>query len=139
MSTSTYSSEVIIKTLFTTDPPPDRPVSWTISAHTSQPDPDGSGGEVSTGNDSAYARQAVAFDPALVGGRYQAANDAEIAFPPSAAGAPYTVTHVVVWGEDGNSNESALAVLALEPPRVVQPSGVLRFPVGELIIDTIGE
>ncbi|SFI68945.1 hypothetical protein SAMN05216206_2752 [Pseudomonas guineae] len=133
MANTTHSSAEIIKQLFTTEALAARPTAWFVAAHTGEAGIDASSNEVSTGSDANYARQAVTFATSVELGVTSAKNTADLAFPASAAAAPYTVRSVSIHTQ--SSGGIALAVLPLDPPRIVQPGGVLRFPINELIIE----
>lgn len=133
MSNTTHSSAEVIKLLFTTEALAARPTEWFVAAHTGDPGIDAADNEVSTGNDADYERQPVEFELSETSGITSALNNAEVAFPASAAAANYTVRAISVHTEA--TGGIALAVLPLDPPRVIQPGGMLRFPINEIIIE----
>lgn len=133
MSTTTLSSEHIIKLLFTADALPTRPTEWFAALLTARPGPSGDDYEVQVGTDANYARQSVGLTAAEAAGYWSATNGAEVAFPASAAATKYTVSHLAIF--DAETGGNAIAVLPLEPARDVNPGGQLRFPVGEIIIE----
>lgn len=136
MSTTTLSSEHIIKHLFTTSAVPTRPTAWFAALHTGEPGAAGQDFEVQTSQDPNYARKAISFTDALdPNGVWNATNAAEVLFDASGAAAPYTVNYLVI--HTAATGGDALAVLPLDPPRTVNVGGQLRFPIGEIIIEGI--
>lgn len=133
MANTAHSSAEIIKLLFTTDALATRPTEWFVAAHTGNPGIDAADNEVTVGLDANYERMPVVFDTDVVSDVTRALNDADIAFPASAAAGPYTVQFVSI--HTAITGGTALAVLSLVPARVVQPGGILRFPIEELIIE----
>lgn len=134
MSTTTLSSEHIIKHLFTSEAVPPRPTTWFAALHTGIPGAAGSDFEVQPSNDPAYLRQPVEFTAELApSGIWNATNDAEVQFPASQAAAPYAVQFLVIY--DSDVGGEALAVLPLDPARTVNVGAQLRFPIGEIIIE----
>lgn len=136
MSTTTLSSEHIVKHLFTAEAVPSRPTTWFAALHTGIPGAAGGDFEVQTSNDPNYARQAVSFVSALgADGYWSVSNDAEVVFPASGAGAPYAVQYLVI--HTAATGGSTLAVLPLDPARTVNVGGQIRFPIGEIIIEGV--
>ena len=134
MSNTTHSSAQVIKLLFSTELLEPRPTAWYVAAHTGEPGIDAADNEVSTGSDANYARQPIGFELSVTSGITSAMNDAEILFPVSAAAGNYTVQAISI--HTAATGGIALAVLPLNPPRVIQPSGIpLRFPINEIIIE----
>lgn len=133
MSNTAHSSAEIMKLLFTTDALAARPTSWFLAAHTGEPGIDASANEVGIALDADYERQAVVFELSVDLGITSAKNTADIVMPASAAAAPYTVQFVSI--HTLVSGGIALAAMALDPPRIVQPGGSLRFPINELILE----
>lgn len=125
MSYSAFSSEQLLKWIFTTDTVT-RPTTWT--AHLYDGDPEAAGAELT---DSAYAAQAVAFSvaDADANDRSEASNDASVAFP-AIADATATAEYVVI--KDGASN--ILARIQLVPSRTLNVGNILSFPAGGLVI-----
>jgi len=126
MSTSVFSSEQLLKWLFTASALGTRPTSWYVGLHTGDPAADGSTNEVADAN---YVRQSATFT-ATQNTLWQVTNDADVVFP--AADASYNVTHVTVW--DAATGGNALAVLALPLGRSMSAGGVFSIPAGELVI-----
>jgi len=126
MSTSVFSSEQLLKWLFTTSTMGTRPTSWYVGLHTGDPTVDGSANEVTDAN---YVRQSATFT-ASQATLWQVANDADVVFP--AADASFTVTHVTVW--DAATGGNALAVMALPLSRAMSAGGVFSIPANELVI-----
>lgn len=133
MSTTTLSSEHIIKHLFTSGAVPTRPTQWFAALLTAEPSPAGNDYEVLVATDAAYARQAVSFEATLNAGYWSAASEGEVVFPVSAAAGAYTCTHLAIF--NAATGGAAIAVLPLAPARNVNPGGQLRFPVGEIVIE----
>lgn len=133
MSNTAHSSAEVIKLLFSTESLEPRPTEWYVAAHTGDPGIEAADNEVSTGSDANYERQPIEFELSEASGITSAMNNAEVAFPASAAAGNYTVRAISVYTEA--TGGTALAVLPLDPPRVIQPGGMLRFPVNEIIIE----
>lgn len=133
MSNSSYSSQEIIRLLFTTVALAARPTSWFVGLHTGDPGIDGSANELTTATDPNYARTAVTWEESVVSDLTRVANDAEVAFPASGAVGSYTIQFITIW--DAATAGSCLARLPLVPERAVAPAGILRFPIGEIIIE----
>ena len=134
MSNTAHSSAEVIKLLFTTELLAARPTEWYVAAHTGDPGIGAADNEVSTGNDANYARQPIEFELSVASGITSAMNDADILFPVSAAAGNYTVQAISI--HTAATGGTALAVLPLNPPRVIQPGGIpLRFPINEIIIE----
>lgn len=129
MNVAEFSSEQLLKWLFTNAALGTRPTAWYVALHTADPTLDGSANEVADVN---YARQSVAFtaDQPVVGEPWRVRNNADVTFP-AAAGA-FTVTHVSVF--DALTGGNALAVFALPVSRSVAASGVFSIPLNELVI-----
>lgn len=125
MSYSAFSSEQLMKWIFTTDTVT-RPVAWT--AHLYDGDPEDSGVELT---DSAYSSQSIAFSvaDADANSRSEASNDSSVAFP-AIADATVTAEYVVI--QDGSSN--ILARIQLVPARTLNVGNILSFPAGGLVI-----
>lgn len=130
MNTGVFSSEQLLKYLFTTSALGTRPTAWYVALHTGAPSLDGSDNEAAY---SGYVRQSVAFTATQPGGTdtpWQVDNDADVAFP--ATNASVTVTHVTVF--DAASAGNCLAVFELPISRTVASGGVFSIPAGELVI-----
>jgi len=127
MSTSVYSSEQLLKWLFTTAAMGTRPTAWYVALHTGDPSADGSTNELTDAN---YARQSVGFTAAQGTTLWEVTNDADVVFP--AAGAAYTAGHVTVW--DSQTGGNMLARMELPLARSISPGGVFTVPAGELVI-----
>lgn len=129
MNTSVFSSEQLLKWLFTAAALGTRPTSWYVALHTGDPTLDGSGNEVTDAN---YARQAVTFtaDQPVVGGGWRVRNDADVAFPAMAASV--TVAYVTVF--DAVTAGNCLGVFPLPLTRTVSAGGVYSIPINELEI-----
>src|SRR5690554_6163419 len=123
MNTSIFSSEQILKWLFTAVAMGTRPTSWYVSLHTGDPSLDGSDNE---STDTNYARQAVAFTASqdTAGDPWQAENDADLVFPGMASAT--TITHVAVF--DATTGGNCLAVFELPLSRSVDAGGVFTIP-----------
>jgi hypothetical protein len=106
---------------------PVRPTAWHVGLHTSNPDEDNSGTEVTGGS---YARTSVAF---TVTGN-SADNDAAVEFP-VATGSWGTVTHFGVY--DASTSGNLIAYAALDTSKAVGIGDTLRFAAGDLVI-TLG-
>jgi len=129
MNTSIFSSEQLLKWLFTTDTMGTRPTAWHVSLHTGDPTLDGSGNEVSDAN---YARQSATFTATQpsAGEVWQVTNDADVVFPASANA--YTVTHVCVF--DAATGGNVLGIFELPLSRSISAGGVFSIPINELVI-----
>jgi len=130
MNTGEFSSEQILKYLFTTDTLGTRPTSWFVALHTGDPSLDGSDNEAAYTN---YARVSAAFTASQPGGAdtpWRVDNDAVVTF--AATDAEVTVTHVAVF--DAATVGNCLAVFALPVSRTVANGGVFSIPAGELVI-----
>lgn len=133
MSNTTQSSQEVIRLLFTTVALAARPSAWYVGLHTGDPGVDGSANEVAGATDANYARTAVTWDESVVSGLTRVSNDAEVAFPASGGAGSYNVQFITIW--DAASGGNCLARLPLVPARAVAPAGILRFPIGEIIIE----
>lgn len=133
MSNTTRSSREVIRLLFTTVALAARPTAWYVGLHTGDPGVDGSANEVTGATDANYARTAVTWDETVVADLTRVSNDAEVAFPASGGASSYNVLFVTIW--DAASGGNCLARLPLVPARAVAPAGILRFPIGEIIIE----
>ena len=127
MSVTTYSSEQIIKSLFTTSTLT-RPTSWYVALFTSTPGPAGANNEVADAN---YIRQSATFTVSQDGDFWQAVSDAAATFP--AADAAFTVTHIGIF--DAETGGSCIVTMALPLARDVAAGGVFNIPSGELVIN----
>lgn len=132
MSTSVFSSEQLLKWLFTSATLGTRPTSWYVGLHSGDPTVDGSGNEVADAN---YARQAATFTASQVGDLWQVVNDADVVFP--ASDGAYDVAYVTVW--DAATGGNALAVMELPLGRSMSAGGVFSIPAGELVISGAAE
>jgi hypothetical protein len=102
------------------------PATLYLALHTSNPDEDDSGTEVSTSG-TAYARQTVAFTTS----GNTTSNSAAIEFP-TATATFGTVTHVGVY--DASSAGNLLAYAALTTSKAIDSGDVFRIPAGDLDI-----
>jgi hypothetical protein len=100
------------------------PATIYIGLHTSNPDEDDSGTEVSGGS---YARQSMAF---TVSGN-TASNNAAVEFP-TATGSWGTVSHVGLY--DASTAGNLLAYAALTASKTIDSGDVFRVPSGDLDI-----
>ena len=129
MNTAEFSSEQIMKYLFTTGAVGTRPTNWYVGLHTGDPTLDGSANEAAY---TGYARQPADFtaDQPVVNGSWRARNDADVTFPPTDAAV--TVTYVTVF--DAVTGGNCLAVLQLPLSRTVASGGVFSIPANELVL-----
>jgi len=100
------------------------PATIYIGLHTSNPDEDDSGTEVSGGS---YARQSMAF---TVSGN-TASNSAAVEFP-TATASWGTVSHVGLY--DASTAGNLLAYAALTASKTIDSGDVFRVPSGDLDI-----
>ena len=100
------------------------PATIYIGLHTSNPDEDDSGTEVSGGS---YARQSMAFS---VSGN-TASNSAAVEFP-TATASWGTVSHVGLY--DASTAGNLLAYAALTASKTIDSGDVFRVPSGDLDI-----
>lgn len=133
MSNTSYSSREIIRLLFTAEALETRPSDWYVGLHTGDPGVDGSANEVTGATDANYERVAITWDESEVSDLTRVSNDAEVVFPASGGAGSYTVQFITIWDADTAGN--CLARLPLVPARAVAPAGILRFPIGEIIIE----
>jgi len=125
MAYSTYSSETLLKWLFTTDTV-SRPTAWTVRLYDG--DPENGGSELT---DTDYVAQTATFTVADSdsNGRSEATNDAAVVFP-AITDATVTVEYVVITDE----NDNILAQLQLDPARQLDVGNILSFPAGGIVI-----
>lgn len=133
MSTTSYSSREIIRLNFTTTALAARPTGWYVRLHTGDPGVDGTANEVTGATDPNYAATAVTWNEEEISGITRVSNDAEVAFPASGGVSSYNVQFITIWSAASGGN--CLARLPLVPARAVAPAGILRFPIGEIIIE----
>lgn len=126
MPSSQYASNEILK-FIATNITPARPSAWYVSLHTATPGTNG-GNEVTTGNDSAYARKPVTFGTPSA---QQTTNSTLVQFNAAASGASYTVTHFGVW--DALTGGNFLGYGTLTTTRLVTTGQALRAIVGSLV------
>lgn len=125
MGMSRYLTRESLRYYLTAEPATPRPTTWELSLHSDDPGVDGTNNEI---DDTAYARQAIAFEELdNAWGEPYAQNDGEVAFPP--ADGPYTATHLVVWGDN-----EALIVQALRTPRIIGATEQAIVATGEIRI-----
>ena len=123
MSLSNTAETLALTFLFTAGSAT-RPTSWYLGLHTSNPDEDNSGTEVTGGG---YVRQSAAFN---VSGN-TATTSADIEYP--TATADYgTVTHVGIY--DASTSGNLLAYAALTASKTISSGDVFRIPAGDLDI-----
>jgi len=130
MNTSEFSSEEIVKYLFTGDALASRPATWRVALHTGNPGLDGAANEATY---SGYGRVSTTFtadQPSGAGTAWRVRNDADVTF--AATDAAVTITHVTVF--DANTNGNCLVVLELPIARSVASGGVFSIPANELVI-----
>ena len=97
-----------------------------LSAHTANPDEDGSGTEVSTSG-TAYARQAVTFS--VTGNVASTSADVEYATATANYG---TVTHIAVW--DASTGGNMLGYASLTSSKVIETGDAFRVSSGDFTI-----
>ena len=102
------------------------PATLYLALHTTNPDEDGSGAEVSTSG-TAYARQTVAFTTS----GNTTSNSAAVEYSTATANFG-TVTHVGVW--DASTAGNLLAYAALTSSKTIETGDVFRVPAGDLDI-----
>jgi len=102
------------------------PATMYLGLHTSNPDEDDSGTEVSTSG-TAYARQTVAFTTT----GSTSSNSAAVEYPTATANYG-TVTHVGVY--DAVTGGNLLAYAALTSSKTIETGDVFRIPTGDLDI-----
>lgn len=100
------------------------PATIYLGLHTSNPDEDDTGTEVSGGS---YARQSMAF---TVSGN-TASNNAAVEFP-TATGSWGTISHVGLY--DASTAGNLLAYAALTASKTIDSGDVFRVPSGDLDI-----
>lgn len=129
MNVSVFSSEQLLKLLFTASVLGTRPTAWHVALHTGDPTLVGSANEVTA---TPYSRQVATFvaDRPVVGGAWRVRNNADLVFP--APNSAYTVTHVTVF--TAATAGTCLAVFALPLARTVAIGGVFSIPINELVI-----
>lgn len=123
MAAPIKASEQYVKQFFTAEVVADRPTSWEIALHSSDPAL-GDIGEVSGGN---YARQDLAFSASDKGTYWEAENEADVVFPAAEIGQNYTVTHYTI--RDAVTGE-ALAAAQLPIAIPILDGSILSFPAG---------
>lgn len=121
MAAPKHSSEQYVKQFFTSEVVDDRPVSWKIALHSSDPGT-GDAGEVSGGT---YARQDVTFVSVDKGDYFEVESVDDVVFPAADVGQSYTVSHYTV--RDGVSGE-CLATGVMPVPVPVVEGGIISFP-----------
>lgn len=128
-SVGVFSSEQLLKWLFTAAALGTRPTAWYIGLHSGDPGIDGAANEIGDAN---YARQSATFtaDQPTATDPWRVRNDAEVAFPSAAAS--FTVTYITVW--DASTAGNMLAKIAMPLARTVSASGVFSIPANELVI-----
>lgn len=129
MNVAVFSSEQLLKWLFTTSALGTRPTEWYVALHNGDPTLDGSANESTDAN---YARQAVTFTATQpsTGLPWEVTNDADVTFPASAA--PEVITHVTVF--DALTGGNALAIFELPVARAIDTNGSFSIPLNELVI-----
>lgn len=129
MNAGEFSSEQLLKWLFTDATLGTRPTTWYVGLHTANPTLDGSAAEVSDAN---YVRQAVNFvaDQPVADEAWRVRNDSDVVFP--ATDGAVTITHVTVF--DASTAGNCLAVLALSTSSSLAPGGVYTIPINDLTI-----
>jgi hypothetical protein len=129
MNVSVFSSEQLLKLLFTNAALGTRPTAWYVALHTGDPTLDGSANEVTA---TPYSRRVTTLvaDQPVAGQVWRVRNDADLVFP--APNSAYTVTHVTV--KTANSGGTCLAIFALPLARTVPIDGVFSIPINELVI-----
>ena len=100
------------------------PATLYLALHTSNPDEDNSGTEVSGG---AYARQTIAFTTS----GNTTSNTAAVEFPTATANYG-TVSHCGIY--DASSGGNLIAYAALSTSKTIETGDVFRVPAGDLDI-----
>jgi len=100
------------------------PATLYLALHTSNPDEDNSGTEVSGG---AYARQTIAFTTS----GNTTSNTAAVEFPTATANYG-TVSHCGIY--DASSGGNLIAYAALSSAKTIETGDVFRVPAGDLDI-----
>ena len=123
MSLSNTAETLALTWLFTTGSAT-RPTTWYLGLHTSNPDEDDSGTEVTGGG---YVRQSASF---TVSGN-TATTSADIEYPTATANYG-TVTHCGIY--DASTGGNLIAYAALTTSKVIETGDVFRVPAGDLDI-----
>ena len=121
MAAPIYGSEQYVKQFFTAESVADRPVSWAIALHSTDPGT-GDDNELSGG---AYERQAVTFSASSKTSFFEAESADDVVFPAAGAGESYTVSHYTI--RDATSG-SCLAIAKMPVAIPIVEGGVISFP-----------
>lgn len=126
---SNFSEDLLLTFLLTTDAISTRPTAWYLAIHTSEPDEDGVGGELSGGADfPSYVRQTITF-PTPTPDAGQVASDNAPSF--TCDGTGFTATHVSIW--DASTGGSCLLKGQMIASKVIGPAGVLTFTASYIV------
>ena len=133
MPMSAALSQDVLKYYFTAGAPMARPTAWYVGQHIGNPGRTGAN-EVTSGDDSAYARKAGAFAVTDVeaDGIYEAKNTADVVMNAAAVGASYEVTHLSVW--TAASGGTLLGTMALAVPLPVVEGAINSFAIGDIVL-----
>ena len=106
-----------------------RPTAWYIALHTADPTDTGTVGEVTTGTDSAYVRQAVTFatptgDTAL--------SNSSVAFTANSGATTHVVTWYSIWSASTSGTCYGAGQLPVPITRVA--SATLTFAPGDIAV-----
>lgn len=104
------------------------PANLYLALHTADPTETGAVAEMTTGSDSAYARQSITFANASNG---QCLSDAVVSHTPAFGAAAYTVTHVSIW--DAATSGNCIMYGALAVPRTIDNANPISFSAGDVI------
>lgn len=121
MPASLHGSEQYIKQFYTIDAVDDRPTSWEIALHETNPGT-GDDGEVLS---VSYARQELTFSAASKATYFEAANEADVIFPALGLGESYTVTHYTIRDK---LTDKCLSIGQLPVPLPLVEGGIVSFP-----------
>jgi hypothetical protein len=121
MSLSNSAETLTLTWLFTTGSAT-RPTAWYVGLHTSNPDEDDSGTEVSGGG---YVRQGASF---TVSGN-TATTSGAVEFPTATANYG-TVTHCGIY--DASTGGNLVAYASLTSSKTIETGDVFRIPAGDL-------
>ncbi len=123
---SDFSEELLLEYLFTAIAAADRPTAWYLSLHDADPGDTGAD-ELTTGEDSGYARTTITF--------VKDANNTVV----SVANTTHTptdgtnvITHIGIW--DALTSGNYLAGGELDGPRTITSTAPLTIAAGDLII-----
>ena len=132
MSLTTNGANVQLNWTLTTGTAPTRPTTWYVALHTADPTEVGTTAELTTGQASTYARQAITFGTSTTS---STSNTGTVSFSVGTVTGSVTVSHISIWNSSSaTASTNVYYYGSLSVAKTLSTGDTLTFATGELII-----